>query len=73
MSCLIIVLYPLAHTLSLVAKPGSCQKCVFGVRDLGKWECGLKKYSCTSTLSNIVKDIVNDVMGITAALAHIVM
>ena len=42
MLCLIIVLYPLAHILCLVPKPGSCQIsnnrpiCVFGVRDLGK-------------------------------------
>ena len=39
---LIIVLYPLAHILNLVPKPGSCQilrnhlTCVFGVRDSGK-------------------------------------
>ena len=42
MLCLIIVLYPLAHILSLVPKPGSCQIfrnhliCVFSVRDSGK-------------------------------------
>ena len=42
MLCLAIVLYPLAHILSLVPKPGSCQIsrnrliCVFGVRDSGK-------------------------------------
>ena len=42
MLCLTIVLYPLAHILSLVPKPGSCQIsrnrliCVFGVRDSGK-------------------------------------
>ena len=42
MLCCIIVLYPLAHILSLVSKPGFCQIsrncliCVFGVRDLGK-------------------------------------
>ena len=42
MLSLIIVLYPLAHILSLVPKPGSCQIlrnhliCVFGVRDSGK-------------------------------------
>ena len=41
MLCLIIVMYPLAHILSLVPKPGSCQisrnrfVCVFGVRDSG--------------------------------------
>ena len=41
MLCLIIVMYPLAHILSLVPKPGSCQIsrnrfiCVFGVRDSG--------------------------------------
>ena len=42
MLSLIIVLYPLAHILSLVPKPGSYQIlrnhliCVFGVRDSGK-------------------------------------
>ena len=55
MLCLIIVLYPLAHILSLVPKPGSCQIlrnhliCVFSVRDSGKntysgitWDRGTK-------------------------------
>ena len=42
MLCLIIVIYPLAHILSLVPKPYSCQIsgnrliCVVAVRDLGK-------------------------------------
>ena len=42
MLCLIIVLYPLAHILGLVPKPGSCQIlrnhliCVFSVCDSGK-------------------------------------